>query len=209
MEQDSNDTEFLKIFQATYDRFVSEHGNLYENKEAPLDESDRKKVRSFYAGVYVFFSIVLTAFLVMLYFNYPTTVKDIFYASIMGISGVGGFIWSYNARKKALEKNIKTVVKGVITSKKIIHERKKDVYRIRVSNQENVDIMPADYERYTYGDIVQVELLGSNWLRISGAKVISLAKLPGMPQVVNTTHSNSNSFWVKSGRAIGKLLIRK
>jgi hypothetical protein len=210
MEKPENDSEHAKAFQATYERFVSEHGNLYENKQAPLDESDRKKVRGFYNGVFVFFSILIIVFFVMLYYNYPKTVRDFFYAGTLAVSGVGGFIWGFYARKKTLKKNIKTVVKGVITGKKVIHEGKADRYRIKLSNQEDADITPADFERYTYGDIVQVELLGTKWLRIAGAKVISLGKLPGMPEESKLVmRYDSNSVWAKAGRLIGKLLMRK
>ena len=192
-------------FQSNYDQFIAEHGDMFERTEVPLDESDRGKVREFYNVCYGFFFVVGAGFIALMYFNFPKTSLDTFYASAMAALTIAGPVWSYRSRKRELTKGVKTVVKGIITFKKVNRRGKTNKNTITISRREDIDILDKDYNTCRLGDIVQIEQLGSTWLRITNAKVIFLGKMPGEQEIQNPVN-DPNSIWSSAGRYFGKLL---
>lgn len=166
-------------FQDEYHLFIEKHGELYENKQAPLDESDRKKYRGFFIAAVVVLLIFVILFCVTFYFNYPSSIEDYVYATAMAALIIFGFIWSLRTKQKAMKDGTKTVVKGVITGMQVNSKGKEEQYTITISEREDIVIGLDDYDKYSVGDIVQVEQLGSSWFRIAAAKVIYLGNISG------------------------------
>ena len=164
-------------FQDEYLRFVEKYGELYENKQAPLDESDRKKYRGFFIAAVVVLTIFIILFCITFYYNYPTSLEDQFYAVAMAAFIVFGFFWSYRMKQRAIKNGTKTVVKGVITRMQVDSKGKEEQYTVTISEREDIVILYKDYDKYSVGDIVQIELLGNSWLRIAAAKVIYLGSI--------------------------------
>jgi hypothetical protein len=166
-------------FQDEYRSFVERHGELYENKQVPLDESDRKKYRGFFIAAIVILSLFVIIFSINIYFNYPTTVEDYIYAGAMAALIITGSVWSYRTKQRALKNGTKTVIKGVITRMKVKARGKEERDTVTISEREDVVILSSDYDKYSVGDIVQIELLGSSWFRIAAAKVTYLGNISG------------------------------
>jgi hypothetical protein len=166
-------------FQDEYHQFVEKHGELYESTRAPLDESDKKKYKGFFIAAVIILSIFVILFGVTCYFNPPNNIRDIFYAVAMASFITYGFIWSYRTKQKAMKNGTKEVVKGVITRMYVKTNGKEERYTVKISERDDIRILLSDYEKYSVGDIVQIEQLGSSWVRITSAKVIYLGNISG------------------------------
>jgi hypothetical protein len=166
-------------FQDEYRQFVEKHGELYENTQAPLDESDKKKYKGFFIAAVVVLSIFVILFAVTFHFNPPNNIRDIFYAVVMAFFIIYSFVWSYRMKQKAMRNGTKEVVKGVITRMYVKTNGKEERYTVKISERDDIRILLTDYEKYSVGDIVQIEQLGSSWVRISSAKVIYLGNISG------------------------------
>jgi hypothetical protein len=166
-------------FHDEYRAFVEKHGELYENTQVPLDESDRKKYQGFFIAAVVILFLFVILFCITFYLNYPTSIEDSVYAVAMATFIIVGFIWSYRTKQRAIKKGTKTVIKGVITRMKVKARGKEERDTVTISEREDVVILSSDYDKYSLGDIVQIELLGSSWFRIAAAKVIYLGNISG------------------------------
>jgi protein-S-isoprenylcysteine O-methyltransferase Ste14 len=166
-----------QTFQEKYSPFTDEHGELYQKLTVPMDEADRKSVRNYYRFFIIFLSLFVVLFFVILFFKFPSSTVD--YLRSVGIAAflVTAFVMLYNARKKTLANSVKTVIKGVITDK--IKESKKRGYNyiIQISNNDKINITPKDYGKFTFGDIVQIELLGNPGSTVVNRKLTLIGKV--------------------------------
>jgi hypothetical protein len=207
----ASEKEFIKVFQEKYERFAREHGELLEQSTAPLDESDRKRAMNFFNFSRGLILFAVTVYLgLYVYFGLPQTIAEAILPGCVLIAFVYTFFRLHQAKKKVLTRNEKTVIKGVITSKIVSNKRNRNngIFTVQLSNREEVNFIPADYWKYTYGDIVQFEFIGSYPDGpVALPKVVFIGKLPidpGMQWPRDT--ANPTSVWAKAGRYFERLL---
>jgi hypothetical protein len=206
MSVPGTDKESEEVFRARYQQFVSEHGELFEENTAPMDDDDHKRVNSFFNAVTGFFSFFSIVFFLLLYFKWPDTMKDQIYSVFMAAGIIGGFIWRFRAKKRMMTENVKTIIKGVITSKKSRKNKRRNT-AVQISNRKEIVFIEADYRKYMLGDIVRVELLDGPGLQIATSRVTGIGRIPIETEtVVPAEHGKVNSFWARSGRYVGRLL---
>jgi hypothetical protein len=166
-----------KTFQEKYSSFTDKHGELYQKLIVPMDEADRKSVRNYYRFFTIFLSLFVVLFFVILIFNFPSSAEEYLPAVAMPAFLVTAFIMLYNARKKTLTNSVKTVIKGVITDKIMESKKRGYNYIIQISNNDKINITPKDFNKFTFGDIVQIEILGNPGGTIVSRKLSLIGKV--------------------------------
>jgi len=148
-------------FKATYEKFASEHGDLYEKLSVPMDDADRHAVNKYHNVVIIIVFPFAAGFFALLYFNFPADWEDSIAAFFFGLIVAVAIVWSFHTRKKLLANNEKVIVKGVITYKRITNEDDSKTYYITISGKDSIAVSRADYNKFNHGDIVKLEALGT------------------------------------------------
>ena len=210
MSAQENENERIE-FQENYQRFILEHGDLFEEKMIPMDEKDRKRVREFYFTFVGFLLVFTLGFFLLLYFKGVGTIGDLIYAVFFAILIIGGTIALQYAKYRIMTRNEKTVFRGVITGKKGTQKRNIDKTVFRLSNREELNVIRKDHDKYECGDIVQIEYLGFYpALIMAYPKVISIGKLPLVKDgPVQPKSPVKYSFWGRLGLYVGRLMKSK
>ncbi|HWA33829.1 MAG TPA: hypothetical protein VG737_06855 [Cyclobacteriaceae bacterium] len=188
-------------FNSAYNRYVSEHGDLYKKLSVPMDEEDRKKVRNFFITAWGFLAVCTGGFFAMLYWKWPETNEDIFYAALAPVLILAASVWCYTKRKKTLKNNVKTSFTGIITFKR----EKKNSYSFRLSGQDYAQVTSIDFGNYSLGDIVSVELIDGPGFPIAYPKTKYLGNIYGQSPAGGSP-GEKNSFWRTAGREFGKAM---
>ena len=142
-------------FLLEYPKFVQQYGVLFEKNEASMTEKERKTTLGFYWVILFFFVLFSGLGGATYYFN-----------SSKGITiGMAGFVlfevvtigYLYYYLRRILKRGKKWVIKAVVTSKK--SGKSED---IGLSYQEYVSINSTDYSALNYGDIIQIDKVGTS-----------------------------------------------
>jgi hypothetical protein len=212
--------ELIQQFNTAYERFVQEHGELYEFRTVPMDDADREKVRKFYRDANIALVVVLSLPL-MIYFGYGIYAKVNFWENFKENSSAEGFVITFFAiifyvaifamfhygRKKTLSNDIKTFIKGVITEK--IKKGRRSEYSIKISHKDKVKVTPSEYKEFACGDIVEVEILGNPGGIIVRHGITLIGKVPLSTRThLPTVNPDHNSAWARAGQYFGKKLFQ-
>lgn len=166
-----------EAFKATYDKFVANHSELYEKVTVPFDAEDRKTVNRYHNGIIILLLPFTAGFFALLYLSNPESLEDVLAAFCFGVILVVGYTWSFYTRRKTLAANEKTIVKGVITYKKVDTSDESNTYHLTISEKETIEVKKSDYKKFSHGDIIQVEVLGSTLNTVMKYKISLLGKL--------------------------------
>jgi len=141
-------------FHLVYSQFIQQYGVLFEKNEVPLTELERKKTSQYYWFILFFFITFSALGGVTYYFNAAkgVTVGMLVFV-IFDALIVGSFYFSL---RNTLKRGKKVIIKAVVTSKKSGKSNE-----IGLSGQEYVGVSSVEYDTLDFGDIIQVDKVGT------------------------------------------------